>query len=437
MPMPSGWRSASRQPICALRISTPTCWSTSTSSSRPRQIWPASSVNARLPDVGKHQGKHLARPEPRRRADDLGAGRADRDQGSPDRRWRLDPATRAAACSTCTARRSSRRSPATPTAGCTTSRSSTATTPTHIVRWCAHRVQRPHEKINHALVLGGKQGIGKDTLLEPVKHAIGAVEFPGGVAATGARPVQRLPQVGDPARQRGARPRRVRPLRILRSHEEPSPPRRRTCCASTRRTAPNTRSPTSPASSSRPTTRPTASICRPTTAAISSPGPTSTRAPSRPSTGTSFGTGTTTAAARSSRTTCSTSTSRPSIPRHRRRRPNAFFEIVNASRSPEDAELADALDACIAGLPAWPDAVTIADIIAASLAIRLHRLSQGSQEQPQHPAPLRGLRLHAGAQPRRRRRPVAHQRPPPGHLRPLKPQLPRPPHGIAKERASW
>ena len=47
----------------------------------------------------------------------------------------------------------------------------------HIVRWCAHRVQKPADKINHALVLGGKQGIGKDTLLEAVKHAIGAWNF--------------------------------------------------------------------------------------------------------------------------------------------------------------------------------------------------------------------------------------------------------------------
>jgi hypothetical protein len=39
----------------------------------------------------------------------------------------------------------------------------------HIIFWLAHRVQRPHEKINHALVLGGKQGIGKDTLLESVR----------------------------------------------------------------------------------------------------------------------------------------------------------------------------------------------------------------------------------------------------------------------------
>jgi hypothetical protein len=47
----------------------------------------------------------------------------------------------------------------------------------HLIRWLAHRVQRPHEKINHAIVLGGKQGIGKDTLLEPVKRAIGSWNF--------------------------------------------------------------------------------------------------------------------------------------------------------------------------------------------------------------------------------------------------------------------
>src|SRR5262245_36123836 len=43
----------------------------------------------------------------------------------------------------------------------------------HILRWFAHRVQRPWEKINHALVLGGLQGIGKDTMCEPVKRAVG------------------------------------------------------------------------------------------------------------------------------------------------------------------------------------------------------------------------------------------------------------------------
>jgi hypothetical protein len=47
----------------------------------------------------------------------------------------------------------------------------------HVVDWLAHRVQRPQEKINHALVLGGGPGIGKDTVLEPVKYAIGPWNF--------------------------------------------------------------------------------------------------------------------------------------------------------------------------------------------------------------------------------------------------------------------
>ena len=43
----------------------------------------------------------------------------------------------------------------------------------HITKWFAHRVQRPGEKINHALLLGGSPGIGKDTILESVRIAIG------------------------------------------------------------------------------------------------------------------------------------------------------------------------------------------------------------------------------------------------------------------------
>ena len=47
-----------------------------------------------------------------------------------------------------------------------------------MVRWFAHRVQRPQEKINHALVIGSDdQGIGKDTMLEPVKRAVGPWNF--------------------------------------------------------------------------------------------------------------------------------------------------------------------------------------------------------------------------------------------------------------------
>jgi hypothetical protein len=53
----------------------------------------------------------------------------------------------------------------------------------HIVSWLAHRVQRPAEKLNHALVLGGSQGIGKDSILEPVRHAVGPQNF-GDVSPT-------------------------------------------------------------------------------------------------------------------------------------------------------------------------------------------------------------------------------------------------------------
>jgi hypothetical protein len=47
----------------------------------------------------------------------------------------------------------------------------------HCIHWLAHRVQRPAQKINHGLVLGGAPGIGKDSMLEPVKHAVGPWNF--------------------------------------------------------------------------------------------------------------------------------------------------------------------------------------------------------------------------------------------------------------------
>ena len=47
----------------------------------------------------------------------------------------------------------------------------------NIIPWLAHRVQRPAEKVNHALLLGGGQGIGKDTLIEPVRYAVGPWNF--------------------------------------------------------------------------------------------------------------------------------------------------------------------------------------------------------------------------------------------------------------------
>jgi hypothetical protein len=43
----------------------------------------------------------------------------------------------------------------------------------HLILCFAHRRQRPAEKINHGLVLGGAMGIGKDTILAPVRVAVG------------------------------------------------------------------------------------------------------------------------------------------------------------------------------------------------------------------------------------------------------------------------
>jgi hypothetical protein len=47
----------------------------------------------------------------------------------------------------------------------------------HIINYFAFKVQYPHLKINHALLLGGEQGIGKDTICEPLKSAVGPWNF--------------------------------------------------------------------------------------------------------------------------------------------------------------------------------------------------------------------------------------------------------------------
>lgn len=39
--------------------------------------------------------------------------------------------------------------------------------------YCAHMVQHPEEKCNAAIVLSGKQGVGKDAILAPLRYAIG------------------------------------------------------------------------------------------------------------------------------------------------------------------------------------------------------------------------------------------------------------------------
>jgi hypothetical protein len=45
------------------------------------------------------------------------------------------------------------------------------------VKWLAYKVQFPGVKINHGVVMGGKFGIGKDSILEPIKRAVGSWNF--------------------------------------------------------------------------------------------------------------------------------------------------------------------------------------------------------------------------------------------------------------------
>ena len=47
----------------------------------------------------------------------------------------------------------------------------------HIIAYCAHRIQQPAVKINHGVMLGGATGIGKDTMLEPLKLGVGPWNF--------------------------------------------------------------------------------------------------------------------------------------------------------------------------------------------------------------------------------------------------------------------
>jgi len=43
----------------------------------------------------------------------------------------------------------------------------------HFFDFCAHCIQHPEEKVNHGIVLAGAQGIGKDTMLWPVRMGVG------------------------------------------------------------------------------------------------------------------------------------------------------------------------------------------------------------------------------------------------------------------------
>ena len=226
----------------------------------------------------------------------------------------------------------------------------------HIIRWLAHRVQRPAEKINHALVLGGSQGIGKDTLLEPAKYAVGPWNVVRDLADRAARPLQRLSQVGDPARERGARPRRVQPLRPVRAPQglhggaAGRAARRREAPARIHHPELLRRGHhLEPPGRAVPAGRRSAPLRRLERAHQGRASSTATGAAS--------GAGTTPAGSTTSPPIWASSTSRASTRRRRRRRPPAFWQIVSTGSAPEDAELADLLDKL-----GNPDAVTLAQL---------------------------------------------------------------------------
>ena len=47
----------------------------------------------------------------------------------------------------------------------------------HIIKYMAFKVQRPQEKINHALLLGGSRGLARTRCCEPLKYAVGPWNF--------------------------------------------------------------------------------------------------------------------------------------------------------------------------------------------------------------------------------------------------------------------
>ena len=248
----------------------------------------------------------------------------------------------------------------------------------HIIRWLAHRVQKPADKINHALVLGGKQGIGKDTLLEPVKHAIGAWNFLevspqqvlgrfNGFLKSVILRVSEARDLGefdrfafyDHMKSITAAPPDV--LRIDEKHRaEYAIPNVTGVIITTNHKSDGIYLPADDrrhfvAWSDLDKTDFTAEYWNELWHWYDNGG-------------------------------CQVVAHyllNLDLPAFNPKAPppqtEAFFEIVNASRSPEDAEFADALDLTAD----WPATVTVAKIVGVATQIRLHRLSQGSQEQPQ------------------------------------------------------
>ena len=224
----------------------------------------------------------------------------------------------------------------------------------------------PHEKINHALVLGGEQGIGKDTMLEPVKHAVGPWNF------VEVSPPQMLGRFNGflksrhPAGQRGPRSRRHRPLAFydhMKTYTAAPPDVLRVDEKNLREYS----SSMSAASSSRRTTRPTASTCRPTIGGTTWLGRPARKETSSELLEAAVGLVRRTAAIGHVAAYLAELDLCAFDPKAPPPKTPAFWDIVDANRAPEEGELEDIFDK-LGKQPdsdkiVRPDAFTLSDIV--------------------------------------------------------------------------
>ena len=190
-----------------------------------REMWPASSVNARVPPVQLNEGNPIpasAWLDQNRagRANDVVPRPADDDPRSPDLgRW-LDRAQGRHAVSTSIGRRpSSLATPPRPTPWLD-----------HVDKVFATRSQAHRELAGTSGAATGREDQPRAGARRRAGHRQGhaprageargrAVEFLRSLAAAHAWAIQRLREVRHPAHQRGARSGRRQPLPVLRSHE--------------------------------------------------------------------------------------------------------------------------------------------------------------------------------------------------------------------------
>ncbi len=264
----------------------------------------------------------------------------------------------------------------------------------HIIKWCAHRVQRPQEKINHALVLGGAMGIGKDTLLEPVKHAVGPWNFHevspqhllgrfNGFLKSVILRVSEARDLGDVNRFQfydHMKAYTAAPPDVLRVDEKNL---REHCVLNCVRRHHHDEPQSGRHLSARRRPPPLCGVVR------------TDQGRFHREYWNAFGDWYGDRARRTLPPISPSSTSRRSTRRHRRPRRSAFWDIVDASRAPEDAELADVLDKM-----GNPDVTTFIRL-ANHADGELRDVDQGSQEPPRYPAPAGKMRLRPGAQRRR------------------------------------